>query len=277
MNIRFFALGLASVLLSSPAAADNLTISSKTTSPVSTAAAANNSPGDITIDANGSVEVSRSGYSVLLNSSNAVANSGTISNAGGSGAIGLEIVPGFTGSVNNSGTINVITTGTSPTTTGQFGILLMNGNNISFTGTAANAATSLTASSVVGVIMPGDLVSGATGFANGTYIVSQNVRNYRRHGSVCPESACNGSAFECRIVGDGRIIPGHRFKHQPHGFLRDRIARNRRYHFGCRHTARHDNRQSGFRHARRRGRVHDKRAHDRGRRDADRCSPDSAL
>jgi autotransporter-like protein len=173
VKIRFVALGLAGVLLSSPAAADNLTISSKTTSPVSTAAAANNSPGDITIDANGSVEVSRSGYSVLLNSNNAVANSGTISNAGGSGAIGLEIVPGFTGSVNNSGTINVITTGTSPTTTGQFGILLMNGNNISFTGTAANAATSLTASSVVGVIMPGDLVSGATGFANGTYIVSQ--------------------------------------------------------------------------------------------------------
>ncbi len=174
VNIRFVALGLAGVLLSSAAAADNLTISSKTTSSVATAAAANNSPGDITINSGGSVEVSRSGYAILLNSNNAVSNAGTISNGGGAGAIGVEIVPGFTGSMTNSGTINVITTGTAPTTAGQYGILLMNGNDVAFTGTAANAATSLTASSVIGVLSPGDVVSGATGFVNGTYIVSQS-------------------------------------------------------------------------------------------------------
>lgn len=173
MNIRIVASGAACVLFSNPALADDLTISSKTTSPVSTAAAANSTPGNITITSSGSVEVSKTGPAVLLNSSNTVSNSGTISNAGGSGAVGVTIVPGYTGALTNSGTINVVTSGTAPTTTGQVGVQLVNGNNISFGGTASNGSTSLTASSVIGVITPGDVLTG-TGFNTGTYIVSQS-------------------------------------------------------------------------------------------------------
>ena len=174
MKSRFLASGAACALLASPALANDLTISSKTTSAVDTAAAANNTPGNITINSSGSVEVSKNGPAVLLNSNNTISNSGTISNPFGTGATGITIVPGYTGSVTNSGTINVITTGTAPTTSGQFGILLMNGNNVNFNGTAATASTSLTASSVVGVIEPGELISSATGVTNGTFIVNQS-------------------------------------------------------------------------------------------------------
>ena len=111
---------------------------------------------------------------MLLNSNNTVSNGGTISNSFGTGATGITIVPGYTGSVTNSGTINVITTGTAPTTSGQYGILLMNGNNVNFNGTAANASTSLTTSNVIGLLSPGELVSSATGFTTGTYVVSQS-------------------------------------------------------------------------------------------------------
>lgn len=174
MTIRLVASGAACVLLAGPAAADDLTISGKTASPVSTAAAANNTPGNITITSTGSVDVSQTGPAVLLNSNNAVSNAGTISNAFGTGAIGINIVPTFTGAVTNSGTINVITTGTAPTTSGQYGILLMNGNSVTFTGTAATNSTSLSTASVIGILKPGDVVAGATGFSGGTYIVSQS-------------------------------------------------------------------------------------------------------
>lgn len=174
VTIRFVASGAACVLLASPAAASDLTISGKTTSPVSTAAASNNTPGNITITSSGSVAVSNTGPAVLLNSSNSVSNAGLIANSFGTGATGITIVPGYTGSVTNSGTISVVTAGTAPTTTGQYGILLMNGNTVNFTGTAANGSTTLTTSSVVGVLSPGEVVSGATGFASGAYIVNQS-------------------------------------------------------------------------------------------------------
>ena len=174
MTIRLVASGAACVLLAGPAAADDLTISSKTSSEVSTAAGANNTPGNITITSSGSVEVSKSGPAVLLNSNNTVSNAGLISNSFGTGAIGINIVPTFSGSVTNSGTINVITSGTAPTTSSQYGILLMNGNAVNFTGTAATNSTSLSTTSVVGILKPGDVVAGATGFSSGTYIVSQS-------------------------------------------------------------------------------------------------------
>ena len=87
VKIRIAASGAACVLLANPAFADDLTISSKTTSPVSTANAANNTPGNIIITTGGSVEVTKTGPAVLLNSSNTVSNSGTISNSVGSSAV----------------------------------------------------------------------------------------------------------------------------------------------------------------------------------------------
>jgi hypothetical protein len=161
------------MLLAAPAFASDLTISGKDTSPVQTDAASGGTAGNITITSGGSVEVSQTGPAVLLNSNNTISNSGTISNSFGNGAVGITVVPGYVGSVTNSGTINVITTGTSPTTTSQYGILLMNPNTVTFTGTAATNSASLTASDVIGVISQGELVSGATGFNTGTYIASQ--------------------------------------------------------------------------------------------------------
>jgi hypothetical protein len=69
---------------------------------------------------------------VTLNSNNAVSNSGAISNSVGTGAIGINIVGGNSGSFTNIGAIDVPGTGTPPTSTGQFGILL-NGSGV-FTG-----------------------------------------------------------------------------------------------------------------------------------------------
>ena len=54
--------------ISTPALADDLSITSIIKSPVSTANAANNSPGNITIQPGGGVDVSVQGAAVTLNS-----------------------------------------------------------------------------------------------------------------------------------------------------------------------------------------------------------------
>jgi hypothetical protein len=208
VTIRLVASGAACVLLAGPAAADDLTISSKTTSEVSTAAAANNTPGNITITSGGSLDVSKTGPAVLLNSSNTVSNSGTISNSFGTSAIGINIVPTFTGSVNNAGTINVITTGTAPTTTGQYGILLMNGNSVTFTGTAATNSTTLTTTSVVGILKPGDVVAGATGFTSGTYIVSQSSGTPGSAGTYVISQPTAAAITSAPLSASGVVIEG---------------------------------------------------------------------
>lgn len=206
VTIRLVASGAACVLLAGPAAADDLTITSKTSSDVSTAAAANSSPGNITITSGGSVDVSKTGPAVLLNSSNTVSNSGTISNSFGSGAVGINIVPTFTGAVNNAGTINVITTGTAPTTTGQFGILLMNGNSVTFTGTAATNSTTLTTTSVVGILKPGDVVAGATGFAGGTFIVNQSSGTPGSAGTYVLSAPTTAAISSAPLSASGVVI-----------------------------------------------------------------------
>jgi hypothetical protein len=128
----FFSGAIGVIAAAAPSLADNLTIDKGMSSPVATTAAANGTAGNIDITTSGSVAINAAGAAVTLNSNNTVSNSGTISNSVGTGAIGVNITAGNTGSFTNIGTINVPGTGTPPTSTGQFGILL-NGSG-AFTG-----------------------------------------------------------------------------------------------------------------------------------------------
>ena len=115
--------------------ADPLTISTATTSPVTTAAAANNSPGDVTIAAGGSVAVT-SGTAVTINSANVLTNSGSIANTGTTGAVGVLIdAPGpltFT----NGGPLTLAGTGGS----GNIGLSLAGaGSSGTITSTTAGS------------------------------------------------------------------------------------------------------------------------------------------
>ena len=124
MRVGIALLSAVSAIAVTQAQADDLSISSKTTSGVSTSAAANSTAGNITITTAGSVEISAIGDAVKLDSNNTVTNNGTISNSIGTGARGVHILAGFTGGFTNAGTINVPGTGTPLTSSNQFGVLL---------------------------------------------------------------------------------------------------------------------------------------------------------
>lgn len=110
------------------AQADPLTISNTHNEPVATATASNGSPGDVTIKSGGSVQVG-SGTAVTINSNNTVDNSGTIQ-AGGSNtttnstAVLIDGAHPITMTLDNQNSITV--TGDS-TSSGNYGIRLMNG------------------------------------------------------------------------------------------------------------------------------------------------------
>lgn len=111
--------------VSVPALADDLTISSEVKSPVATATAANKSPGDITIEAGGSVNVAVQGAAATLNSNNTIDNAGVIQNTyGGNGAIGVHILGGNTGTfTSEAGTTTEISAG-GGNGTRNYGLLL---------------------------------------------------------------------------------------------------------------------------------------------------------
>ena len=127
--------GASFIVLASSARADDLTIAAGTTvtTPVATSAAANSTPGDITVEANGSVAITARPdgapeflAAVTLDSDNSVSNSGTISNSLDTNAIGVEIKGGFTGSFTNIGTISNPAPGAGliPVGLGQYGVRL---------------------------------------------------------------------------------------------------------------------------------------------------------
>jgi hypothetical protein len=110
--------------VASPAFADDLTISTITKTPVATATASNNSPGNITIDSTGGIDITTAGAAVVLNSNNTIDSSGIIQNTfTGDGARGIHILGGNTGSlvtdVVTSSVINVAGGGS-----GNYGILV---------------------------------------------------------------------------------------------------------------------------------------------------------
>ena len=161
--------------ISTQALADDLSITSKITSPVSTATASNNSPGNITIQQGGSVDVSVQGAAVTLNSNNTITNMGVIQNAfSGNGAIGVHIVGGNTGTfLNQAGSTTEISAGGGGAN--NIGVLLdgaapFNGD-ISF-GAGSQLVTIGTNSIGIAIQAPlnGNLAAGST-----TSLVGQNI------------------------------------------------------------------------------------------------------
>jgi uncharacterized protein with beta-barrel porin domain len=183
-----------------PVVAATVTISTARTTPLDTATADGGAPGDVTIAAGGSIAVA-SGTALTINSNSAVINQGAITVADSANSIGVDIVPGFSGSFLNSNTITL--SGPTAATVTDFsddraGILLaaggtFNGNitqdtngHITVTGDASSAidlesalnGTLQTAGSVViggtnsfGIKVAGpvsgDVISGGTLIANG--------------------------------------------------------------------------------------------------------------
>jgi len=107
------------------ALADNLTVTSGSTvnTPIETAKANNNSPGNITIETGGHVAIPNPGAALTINSDNSINHSGTVESLANSGAIGVHILGGFAGNFTAQGAagaiVNVIGNGT-----GNYGLLL---------------------------------------------------------------------------------------------------------------------------------------------------------
>ena len=112
--------------LASIAQADPLTVSSAITTAVSTAAAANGSAGDITVADGGSIIVADIGPAVTIDSSNGLANSGTVESSGATRATAVLVdgTGGISTSIANDGTIGI--TGTNGS--GNYGIRIVNGS-----------------------------------------------------------------------------------------------------------------------------------------------------
>ena len=122
---------LASV--ASPALADDLTVTSILTSPVTTSHASNGTAGNISIQAGGGISTTAAGATVTIDSSNTVESVGIIQNAfANGGAIGVHILSGnastFIADATSASVINVGGAGTN-----NIG-LLVDGNS-PFTGT----------------------------------------------------------------------------------------------------------------------------------------------
>ena len=155
MNRSLYFLGPVGSLFILPVHADDLSISTKTKTAVSTSSAANGSAGNITISGAGSVEISASGAAVTLDSNNTITNSGTISNAVGNGGEGVNILAGNTGSFTNAGTISLPGTLSAglPISTTQYGVLLSGTG--SFTGDIVTTSGSSISISAVGTTSGG--------------------------------------------------------------------------------------------------------------------------
>jgi uncharacterized protein YhjY with autotransporter beta-barrel domain len=161
--------------VSAPALADDLSITSSIKTPVATASAANGTPGNITIQQGGSVDIAAQGAAVTLNSNNSVDNLGVIQNTyAQGGAIGVHILGGNTGTFTNEpGTATEISSGGGGAN--NIGVLLdgpaaFNGDLIF--GSASNVVTIGTNSVGVGIEAPlnGNLFEGAT-----NSFVGQNI------------------------------------------------------------------------------------------------------
>jgi uncharacterized protein YhjY with autotransporter beta-barrel domain len=167
--------------VSVPASADDLTISSQVKSPVFTATAANNSPGDITIETGGSVTVAVQGAAATLNSNNTIDNVGVIQNTfTGNGAIGVHIIGGNTGTfTSEAGSTTEISAG-GGNGTSNIGVLLdgtqpFNGNIT--LGSSSNLVTIGANSIGISIQAPlnGSLAQGATATLVGPNITGMSV------------------------------------------------------------------------------------------------------
>jgi hypothetical protein len=121
-TILLAAVASAPLLAFAGSASAQLSISTATSTPVATATAVSNGPADINITVSGSIGVTSPGAAVTLNSNNSVSNAGKIGFTDVTNATGILVQGGNTGSVTNTGAINV-TESYSPTDTNLDGLL----------------------------------------------------------------------------------------------------------------------------------------------------------
>jgi hypothetical protein len=169
------------VLLTTAAMADDREITSATqvTDPVFTATAGSGTPGNLTIDQGGTINIATSGAAVTLNSNNTISNSGTIQTTALSTAIGVHILGGFTGSYDEAAAAFINVTGGG---TGNYGILV-DGNG-TFTGNitleassnlivhGVNSAAIAVKTTVSGSINVGGYLSGTDSGVNGVVVTA---------------------------------------------------------------------------------------------------------
>lgn len=110
---RFSLAGLAVAMVGVAARnahADDLTISTATTTPVVTSNAANSSAGDVTIATGGSITVSGGQTAITVDSNNDVSNVGTITSNNANDTIGILLQGGFAGpqTISNTGAISLL-------------------------------------------------------------------------------------------------------------------------------------------------------------------------
>jgi len=209
----FFTAAMAAALVR-PAMADDVTISSRTTTPIATSSASNSSAGNITITPGGSVEVSTSGAAVTLDSNNTIVNKGIISNTMGSTSSGVHIVAGQTGSFLSTGTINV--PGTKPdTATDQNGILLdgdgqfsgdiVAGNGSSITVSGLNAQAVSIRSDLIGNLTLGGTLQATGTTARGVFASASIQGAFVNNGNI---SALGGGTSTTTINADPGAAAG---------------------------------------------------------------------
>lgn len=89
------------------AVADDVTITTDTTTPLATSSPDGVSPGDVTIDANGSITIAAGETAVTVDSDNDVTNAGNILSEDANDTTGILLLDGFAGSITNSGAIRL--------------------------------------------------------------------------------------------------------------------------------------------------------------------------
>lgn len=90
------------------AAADDLTVSTATTTPLSTSSPAGGTAGDITVASGGSIEVNANQTAITVDSNNDVSNAGTLRSNDDNNVTGILLNGGFAGTVANTGAISLV-------------------------------------------------------------------------------------------------------------------------------------------------------------------------
>ena len=199
MRIGFGRAGAVSLLaFGVPAVAADLTVSASQSTPVATATASGNAPGNITVTSAGSIIVT-SGTAATINSANSLTNGGTIGSSAASGAIAV-LFNGSGGSLINNGTINVTGTGGS----GNTG-LLINGGPL--TGTITSGLTGSIAISGDGALG----VSLATPFTGNidlraVTVTGANATAISLTGPLTGNLSLEGSIFSTGAGGYGLLV-----------------------------------------------------------------------
>ena len=115
MKRKFLAAAVAvgPLMLASGSTMAQVTISTSTSAPVSTATVNGGNPSDLIISSSGSIGVTAAGTAVTINSNNSVSNAGQIGFTGINNAVGLLAEGGFTGVITNTAQITVTETYTA--------------------------------------------------------------------------------------------------------------------------------------------------------------------